>query len=86
METTEDFTKKLGAMITATVLSAGISLGNDLNLFDLILSNPDPMTSTQIAEKGNFKERYIISILYVVLFYVLYTCVLINIYINYIYQ
>ena len=79
METTEDFTKKIGSLITATALSAGISLGNDLNLFDIILNNPDPMTSAQIAEKGNFKERYITLIIYAELCYVLYACMLINI-------
>ena len=57
METTEQFASRLAALVPAAMISAGVSLGNELGLFDMMIDHGKPMTTEEIAAKGNWKER-----------------------------
>ena len=52
------FEERLKGIKDAVHLAPGIAIGFNLGLFDLIISKGQPCTISEIAESGNFKERY----------------------------
>ncbi|KAL8622891.1 hypothetical protein ACOMHN_027012 [Nucella lapillus] len=40
-------------------LALALALGHELGIFQVIMASPEPMTLTEIAEKGKLKERYL---------------------------
>ena len=57
----EEFGNYCAKMVTNGLSSLALALGYELGLFDLltrIASAEAPKSSMEIAEEGNFKERY----------------------------
>ncbi|PIK39064.1 hypothetical protein BSL78_24091 [Apostichopus japonicus] len=58
-ETSEDFAARVGKIMVHGFTSFGISLGHEVGLFDVLADMKEPKTSQEIADAGNFKERYV---------------------------
>lgn len=52
------FAGYLGNMVASGMTAMNVSLGADLGLFDVLISFDRPASSTEIAAKGEFQERW----------------------------
>ncbi|XP_071846087.1 S-adenosylmethionine-dependent methyltransferase Rv2258c-like [Apostichopus japonicus] len=58
-ETSDDFAARVGKIMVHGFTSFGICLGHQVGLFDVLADMKEPKTSQEIADAGNFKERYV---------------------------
>lgn len=58
-ETSEEFQARVGSIIGKSFTSFGLYLGHEIGLFDILADmKEEAKTSQEIADAGNFKERY----------------------------
>ncbi len=57
-KSTDDFSKKMEAVVNHTALGHGISLGHRLGLFKVMSDFTEPKSSADIAQKAGLNERY----------------------------
>lgn len=59
-ETSEEFQARVGSIIGKSFTSFGLYLGHEIGLFDILADmKEEAKTSQEIADAGNFKERYV---------------------------
>ncbi|PIK57178.1 hypothetical protein BSL78_05930 [Apostichopus japonicus] len=58
-ETSEEFAARVGAILANGFASLGIALGHEVGLFNILSDMKEPKSSQEIADAGNFKERYV---------------------------
>uniref|UniRef100_A0A0N5A6S9 Methyltranfer_dom domain-containing protein n=1 Tax=Parastrongyloides trichosuri TaxID=131310 RepID=A0A0N5A6S9_PARTI len=63
---TKDFNDQLGGMLATSMLTLSVSLASELKVFEVlgsISSKDHPVSAEEVAEKGDFKPRYIQELL-----------------------
>ena len=53
------FTERMRATVTSGFVLAGLSLGVKLRLFDILAQTDTPITSSDLANSSNCKERLV---------------------------
>ncbi len=58
MDTIEKFSEKMNDLIMSGFTALSVAVGSKIGLFELMAQMDEPKTSQQIADAGDFKERY----------------------------
>ena len=53
----KQFASYIGQITNATLVTHGVGIGANLNIFDIMASLGKPVTIKELADAGNFKER-----------------------------